>query len=115
VPVSISAVARVVILWKRPYHLSAEEERDWAREQVSRTLKTDTVRHAELTPVHGASARHPTDCDWMLELHLGEGRNAHDFVDDPAAAAWLGDLQQLGLQPRVIVVDGSHLVRPEHD
>jgi hypothetical protein len=51
----------------------------------------------------------------MLELHLGEGRNAHDFVDDPAAAAWLADLQQLGLQPRVIVADGSLLVRPERD
>jgi hypothetical protein len=106
-------VSRVVILWKRPYRLSADEAQEWAREQVSRILRTDTVSRAELTPVRGASPRHPTDCDWMLEVQLGAGRSAHDFVDDPGAAAWLGDLQQLGLEPRVIVVDGGLLIRPD--
>jgi hypothetical protein len=49
----------------------------------------------------------------MLEVRLSEGRNADDFVDDPAAAAWLDDLQQLGLQPRVIVANGGLLIHPE--
>jgi hypothetical protein len=106
-------VARVVILWKRPYRLSADEARDWAREQVAAILRTDTVVRADLTPVCAASACHPSDCDWMLEVQLAPGRDARDFLDDPAAAAWLGDLEQLRLEPRVIAVDGSLLIRPE--
>ena len=112
-PSTIPAVARVVILWKRPYRLSPDEAEDWAREEVGRTMATDTVNRADWTPVRAASARHPSDCDWMLEVQLAPGRNAHDFVDDPAAAAWLGDLQQLHLEPRVIAVDGSLRLRPE--
>ena len=107
-------VARVVILWKRPYRLSPDEARDWAREQVAAILRTDTLVRADLTPVRAASARHPRDCDWMLEVQLAPGRDARDFVDDPAAAAWLGDLHQLRLEPRVFVVDGSLLVRADH-
>ena len=107
-------MARVVIQWKRPYRLSADEARDWTREQVAAILHTDTVVRADLTPVRAASARHPSDCDWMLEVQLAPGRDARDFVDDPAAAAWLRDLHQLRLEPRVIVVDGSLLLRPDH-
>jgi hypothetical protein len=106
-------VARVVILWKRPYRVSADEARDWAREQVAGIVHTDTVVRADLTPVRAASARHPSDCDWMLEVELAPGRDAGDFVDEPAAAAWLSELQQLRLEPRVIVVDGGLLVRPD--
>ena len=106
-------MARLVIMWRRPYHLSADEARDWAREQISALVRPDTVRHAELTAVRAASGRHPSECEWMLELHLAPGRDAHDFVDDPASADWLGDLQQLGLQPRVILVDGGISVHPE--
>jgi hypothetical protein len=107
------AVARLVILWKRPYRLSADEARDWARAVLAPIAATDSVRRTELAPVRGATDRHPTDFDWMLEVELGPEGDAGDFVDDPAVGAWLGDLQQLGLEPRVIVVDGGVLVRPD--
>ena len=106
-------MARVVILWKRPHRLSADEARDWAREQVAAILRADTVARADLMPVRAASTRHPGDCDWMLEVQLAPGRDARDFVDDPAAAAWLGDLHQLRLEPQVIVVGASLLLRPD--
>ena len=106
-------MARVVILWKRPYRLSVEEAQRWTAEQIAGLLAADTVRRAELTPVRPASARHPADCDWMLDVELSPGHSADDFVDEPAAAAWLSDLQQLRLEPRVIVVDGSRHRRPD--
>lgn len=105
-------MARVVIRWKRPNRLSADEARDWAREQVAAILRADTVARADLMPVRAASTRHPSDCDWMLEVQLVPGRDARDFVDDPAAAAWLGDLHQLRLEPQVSVV-GANLLRPD--
>jgi hypothetical protein len=110
---TIGGVARLVIFWRRPYHLSADEACDWACDQVSRLVRPDTVRHAELTAVRAVSGRHPSECEWMLELHLVPGRDAHDFVDAPAAAAWLADLRQLRLEPRVILVDGGISVHPE--
>ena len=108
------AVARVVIQWKRPYRLSADEGRDWAREQVAAILRADVAVRADLMPVRAASARHPSDCDWMLEVQLAPGRDARDFVDDPAAAAWLADLQQLGLRPRIIPIDGGITLGAHH-
>jgi hypothetical protein len=110
----MSAVARLMILWCRPHHLSADEAGDWARDQVARFVRRDTVRHAELTAVRASSARHPGECEWMLDLQPAPGRHADDFVDDPAAADWLGHLQQLRRQLRLIVVDGGISVHPDH-
>jgi hypothetical protein len=109
-----SIVARVVIQWKRPYHLSSEEARDWACEQVARLVQSDAVDHAELTHVRGASAGHPSDCDWMLELHVSS-RDVDGLVDEPSSAEWLDDLRRLRLEPRVIIADGGIRLSPERD
>ena len=101
-------------MWTRPYHLSAAEARDWACTHVSGLAGLEMVRRAELTPVRAVSRRHPVDCEWMLELHLVPGRDARELVDEPASADWLLDLQQLGMRPRIILVDGGIALGPHH-
>lgn len=97
------------------------------REEVGRLLAIEGVRCAELTRLRDASPRYGRDWDWMLELHLTAGTDAHQCVDHHGACReWLGDLRLLGMRPSVLVADGApfcvekiteehhprHLVRP---
>lgn len=101
------AVTRLVILWSRPYHLTAGEAAAWAREEIGRMLTRDAVRRAELTPLRGASDRHPAECRWMLELHLEPGIDGRQFVEAPGCTEWLNELRSLGLHPFVMIADGE--------
>ena len=51
--------------------------------------------------------RHPRPWDWMLELHLQEGVDAHACVNAPGCVEWLGDLRLLGMRPAVVLVEDS--------
>jgi hypothetical protein len=106
-------VARVVILWTRPYHLSAEEADAWTRREAKRLLALDGVERAELTRLESAPLRQTREWDWMLELHLRDGSTAHRCVDEPTCADWLLDLRLLGMHPTVVVVDDSTTLTPE--
>ena len=107
------AVARVLVLWTRPYHLSAEEAESWARGQASRLLSLDVIERAELTHLQNASRHHPREWDWMLELHLTEDAERHSCADRGPCAEWLADLRQLGLRPTVLVADAGLAVHAE--
>jgi hypothetical protein len=100
-------MARLVVLWTRPYHLSAEEADAWTYREVARLLGLDGVARVELTRLQSASTNHPREWDWMLELQLHDGVDAHACVDAPACAEWLGDLRLLGMRPAVMLVEGS--------
>jgi hypothetical protein len=99
------SVARLVILWTRPYHLTAEEATTWAQQEVGRLLAVDSVGHAELTRLRSVSLRHPRDFDWMLEIRVPSGATAHECVNAAAFAEWLSDLRLLGMRPSVLLAD----------
>jgi hypothetical protein len=105
-------MARLVVLWARPYHLSAEEADAWVRREAAGLLRLAGVARAELTRL-GASRRHDSDWDWMLELHLREGVDAHECAGEPSFADWLLDLRLLGMRPTVLVVADSTALTPE--
>jgi hypothetical protein len=94
-------VARLMVLWTRPSHLTAEEAERWARDEVRRLLSADTVQGAELTRLGSASARHGSDWDWLLELEID--LPARTTVDHGPCAEWLGDLRLLGMRPTVLL------------
>jgi hypothetical protein len=100
-------MARLVILWTRPHHLSAEEADTWTCRETARLLDFELVARAELTQLQSASMRHPRPWDWMLELHLHDGVDGRACVDAPACAEWLSDLRLLGMRPAVVLVEGT--------
>jgi hypothetical protein len=102
---TIHAVARLVILWTRPYHLTAEEAATWARREVGRLLGVDAIGCAQLTRLRSASPGHARDWDWMLEIGLSPGATAEDCVNAAVFTEWLGDLHLLGMRPSVMVAD----------
>jgi hypothetical protein len=59
-------VPRVLVLWRRPHHLSAEEAERWALAEVRALLADRGVRTADLTRLASASRRHRCDWDWLL-------------------------------------------------
>jgi hypothetical protein len=105
-------VARVVFLWTRPYHLSPEEADGWIRREAARLLALEGAERAELTALKSPPRQAP-EWDWMLELHLRDGTDAHRCVEEPACADWLLDLRLLGMRPSVVVVDESTTLTPE--
>lgn len=106
-------MARVLVLWTRPYHLSADEAQAWAREEASSLLSLKGVAHAELTRLQSASERHPRGWDWMLELHFAPGADPHASANGAPCAEWLADLRLLGLRPAVLLAAGGIALRAE--
>jgi hypothetical protein len=106
-------VARLVILWTRPYHLSAEEADGWTRREAARLLALEGVERAELTRLDSAPSRHVLEWDWMLDLHLRDGIDARRCVEEQACEDWLLDLRLLGMRPAVVVVEESTTLTPE--
>jgi hypothetical protein len=96
------SVPRVLVLWSRPHHVSAEEAERWARSEVRALLADGAVRSAELTRLESASPRHACDWNWLLELEVADP--VRDCIDRGACAEWLGDLRLLGMRPEVILV-----------
>ena len=95
-------MARLIVLWTQPHHLTAEQAEGWAREQVEGLLALDAVRRADLTPLQSASPRHPAEWDWLLELEI-DGP-ARDCVERGPCGEWLGDMRLLGMRPIVLLV-----------
>jgi hypothetical protein len=99
-------VARLLIFWTHPSHLSIAEADAWARTELRKVTGLAAVDRAELTRVRSTSANFGCPHDWMLELHLADGAQAADCVETPVCAEWLGDLRLLGMRPAVVAVDG---------
>jgi hypothetical protein len=83
----MSRVARLIVLWSRPYHLTPEQAERWAPEQV----KALGVPGAVLTRLDGGC-----DWDWLLEIETT--LPAGPWLDE-----WLGDLRLLGSSPTILV------------
>ena len=97
-----SHVPRLLIVWSRPHHLTAEEDSRWVRDEVGALLGDARARSGELTRLQSASPRHGCDWHWLLDLDVAPP--ASEFVDEGVCAEWLGDLRLLGMRPQVMVV-----------
>jgi hypothetical protein len=106
-------MARLMVMWTRPYHLSSAEADSWARGEAARLLELAGVERAELTRLGSAPTSEAREWDWMLELHLRDGVDPQRCIDEPACADWLLDLRLLGMRPTVVVVEGSTTVAQE--
>jgi hypothetical protein len=104
-------VARLMVLWTRPSHFTAEEAERWARDEVRALLEVDAVRGAELTRLESASARHGCDWDWLLELEIV--LPARETVDHGPCGAWLADLRLLGMRPAVLLAADNVALKDE--
>jgi hypothetical protein len=98
-------MARVLVLWTRPYHLSAEEAERWAQAEAARLLEHRGVERADLTRLTSASEHHPGGWDWLLELHLADDADHGACADDDPCAEWLADLRVLGTHPAVLLAE----------
>jgi hypothetical protein len=101
------AVARLLIFWTQPQHLSAAEADAWVRGELRKVTGLAGVERAELTRLRSRSERFAAPHDWMLELHLAPGAAAADYVEAQPCAEWLGDLRLLGMRPVVVVADSE--------
>jgi len=95
-------VPRLLFVWSRPYHLTAEEASRWVRGEVGPLLGDARTRSGELRRLQSASPRHGCDWHWLLDLDVAAP--ASEYVDEGVGAEWLGDLRLLGMRPQVMVV-----------
>ena len=101
-----------MIMWRRPYHLDADQAHEWARQVAERLAASDAVARAVLARLHSASDSQVGDSDWLLELELRPGVDARRVVEDGTCAKWLSELRQLGTEPRVMQTDRGIGLRP---
>jgi hypothetical protein len=95
-------VARLLILWNRPSHLTADDAERWAQDEVRSLLGDDSVAGAALTRLESASPRYGGDWEWLVELEVTGP--ARDCVERGACAGWLADMRLLGMRPAVVLV-----------
>jgi hypothetical protein len=94
-------VARLLILWNRPSHLTADDAERWAQDEVRSLLADDFVASAALTRLESAAPRYGRDWRWLVELEVtGPVR---DYVEHGACAGWLADMRLLGMRPVVVL------------
>jgi hypothetical protein len=103
----MNPLARLLILWTRPDHLSPEEAEAWARDELAALRAPDIVERAELMRLRSASLRYPREGDWMLELQLARGADGAALLETGPWAEWLTDLRLLGMRPSVMLADGE--------
>jgi hypothetical protein len=100
-------MARLLIFWRQPHHLSEAEAEAWIRAELQTVTGAPGVERAELTRLRSGSDRFGAPHDWMLDLHLAPGAVPSDYVKARPCAEWLGDLRLLGMSPAVVVADGE--------
>jgi hypothetical protein len=105
-------VARLLIFWTQPLHLSAAEADAWVRGELRKVTRLASVERAELTRLRSRSERFGAPHDWMLELHLAPGAVPADCVEAQPCAEWLADLRLLGMSPAVVVADSDQPLGP---
>jgi hypothetical protein len=110
---SIGGMARLLVAWRQPHHLSDEEARAWVRAESGRLLALPAVARLELTELDRASKDQSLACEWLLDVHLVPGPNSASCVDEPLFAEWLGDLRLLGMRPVVLLAERTTVLARE--
>ena len=106
-------MARLLVAWSRPHHLSSAEARDWLFAESHRLLELPAIARLELTELDAASDAYGRCRDWLLEAHLVSGPNGTACADEPSFAEWLCDLRLLGMRPVVVLAERSVVLERE--
>jgi hypothetical protein len=104
-------VARLLVVWTQPMHLSREEADRWVLAETGRLLELPVVARLELTRMARASEKHSKPWDWLLEVHLSEGADTAAWAEDPLVTDWLSDLRLLGMRPAVVRANCTRVLR----
>jgi hypothetical protein len=102
-------MARVLMTWNRPHHLSDSQAAAWTLSEARRLRELPGVERVTLTHV-AATERHARPWDWVCELHLREDADAGACVNDAAFGEWVRDLQLLGMRPKVAILEAAEAV-----
>jgi hypothetical protein len=102
---SIGGMARLLVAWKHPHHLTDEEARRWLRIEIGRLLELPAVDRLELTELDRVSEAYARPWDWLLDVQLAPGADGASCVDEPLFADWLRDLRLLGMRPIVLLAE----------
>jgi hypothetical protein len=104
---SIEAVARLMLFVRRPYVLSEQEAVRWMREQAAVLATVGAVERVELTRLQPPALRGGSDCEWLFEMHCARGEDAGRAACDDVCRELVADLRLLGMQPSLVVADGT--------
>jgi hypothetical protein len=104
---SIRGVARLLLFVGRPSALSETEAVRWMREQVAPLAGMESVRRVEVTRLQAPALRGAKDWQWLIEMHCDRGEDALRAARDEACRDLLADLRLLGMQPSLVVADGT--------
>jgi hypothetical protein len=103
-------MARLMLFVRRPYTLSQEEASRWMREQVTPLATTNGIERVDLIHLETPALRGGANCEWLIEMHCRCGEDAARAARDRACRDLVADLRLLGMQPRLVVADGSEPV-----
>ena len=92
---------------RRPYALSQEEASRWMREQAAPLATTNGVERVELIRLQAPALGRGADCEWLIEIHCERADDAARAARDAVCRDLVADLRLLGMQPRLVVADGS--------
>jgi hypothetical protein len=106
-------MARLLVAWSQPQHLSSAEARDWLWAESGRLLELPAIARLELTELDPASDAHGRCRDWLLEAHLRSGPDGTSCVAEPLFAEWLRDLRLLGMRPVVVLAERTVVLERE--
>ena len=90
---------RLLILWRRPYHLTATQAEAWVRYEVGRLETPAGVKFVQVRALESAAVDHPARWQWMLELDARDAAAAAGALRRGPVADWMRDLRLLGTRP----------------
>jgi hypothetical protein len=100
-------VARLLLFVRRPHHLSESEAIRWMREQVAPLARMEGVRRLEVTRLRAPALRGGVDWEWLIEMYCADGEDAARAARDDACRDLVADLRLLGMQPSLVLADGT--------
>ncbi len=94
--------------WNRPLRLSEADAEAWLRTELRRLRELPDVESVVLTRVE--PSHRSQSWDWVCELHLAPGADAHGCVEAGALTEWMLDLRLLGMRPVCALLGAGHEV-----
>jgi hypothetical protein len=100
-------VARLLLFVGRPSALSEREAVRWMREQVAPLAEIEAVSRVEVTRLQAPALRGASDWQWLIEMYCERGEDAVRAARDEACRDLVADLRLLGMQPSLVLADGT--------
>ena len=100
-------MARLLLFVQRPSVLSDGEATRWMLEQAAPLARIDAVRRVEVTRLQAPALRGGRDWQWLIEMHCERAEDAARAARDEACRDLVADLRLLGMQPSLILADGT--------